>query len=124
MQNLSQLDVAQRAVRARICPVCTQRPAGSESLGPDVPRRCEPHCSIFHHLPKMLNVVKNTKSPTLGDYEKAALENICQTCGQSPTSGDFCAERALVECPLSRQMGEVVDTLERVIQSKEWKAED
>jgi hypothetical protein len=121
MQKAPSLVVAQRAIRSQVCPVCTQRPPGSEKLGPDTPRTCEPQCSVFHHLPKMLEVVAKTQSPTLGAYEKAALENICQTCGQSPTSGDFCAERSLVECPLSRQMGAVVETLEKVLATQRGK---
>jgi hypothetical protein len=107
--------VAQQAIRGQVCPQCTQRPAGSETLGPNVPRACEPHCAVFVHLKLLLHIAAATDQPTLAPYERAIQDAVCQRCTLSPTAGDFCAERVLQHCPLSRQMGQVIQTLQQVV---------
>ena len=112
MQHLTPLDVAQRALRARICRECFKRLPGSETLGPNEARSCEPECTVFLHLPRILEIAAEVRDPTLGPYDHAVRELICQVCNASPTSGDYCSERSTVNCPLARYLGEVVDTLE------------
>ena len=58
MQRRPTDDVLKRAIRAKVCPVCYQRPAGSESLADDVPRACEPLCPIFQNVPRLLDVAR------------------------------------------------------------------
>ncbi len=116
MQNLPSLEVMQCAIRTRICVQCYQRPEGSESQGPTVPRECEPQCTIFIHLPTLRQIVDTTHDPALRPYETAIYEMVCQQCEASPTSGDFCADRTTQSCPLSRYTAMVIDTLERLPQ--------
>lgn len=112
MQQLSALDVARRALRARICPTCSDRPPDSEQLGPAVARSCESRCTIFMHLPLLCEIASRVAGDTMAPYERAAREIICQTCDATPSGGDYCADRSSRKCPLSRYMGEVVETLE------------
>ena len=123
MQNVPPLELMKRAVRARVCPQCSQRPPGSESLGPHVPRSCEPECTIFVHLPAIRDIAAQTNRPSLGPYEHAVRELICQTCEASPTAGDFCDGRSTRSCPLSRYLGDVIETLEAVNQRHQTRPE-
>ena len=120
MQHLPILTVVQRALRQRICASCYWRPADSEALGPKVARPCQPDCTIFIHLPKLLEIADRIHEPMLAPYEHAMRELICNTtCEQSPTSGDYCAERTTVNCPLSRYATDVIDVLERVARAED-----
>ncbi len=114
MLHAAAMEVARRAMRARICPECTDRPAGSESDGPDTPRSCEGECTIFINLSKVRDIVHDVSDPSVGPYERAARELVCLQCDARPTSGDFCDGRTTQACPLSRYLAEVVDTLERL----------
>ncbi len=115
MQHLPTLEVAQRAIRQSVCTKCTDRPSGSEKLGPDEPRSCQGACTVFINLPKLMDVAKKVTATTLGPYENAVRTVVCEKCESSPTSGDFCAERTTRDCPLSRYMNVVVETLERLV---------
>ena len=54
MRHLSPtLDMLKRALRVKVCANCPHLPPGSECLGSDVARSCEPHCPIFVHLPQI-----------------------------------------------------------------------
>lgn len=115
MQSLPEMDVIKRALRSRICPQCHARPTGSEQLSPDQPRSCEPGCSIFLHLPRVRDIVMTVHDPSLGPYEHALVENVCEkSCDVSATAGDFCAERSVRRCPLATYAGQVVEVIERV----------
>lgn len=116
MQHLPSLVVMQRALRHNICTQCFKRPSGSESLRPDQPRICEPQCQVFVNLPKLREIAAAVNSPTLGAYEHAVKEVVCQHCKADQTSGDFCAERSSLDCPLARYMGDVVTTLSKIPQ--------
>lgn len=113
MQHLPTLEVMARAIRAEVCPQCSQRePHGLWPL--DQPRPCEAQCTIFINLPTLRNVAEQIDSPFLLPYERAMEQLICQSCTASPTAGDFCTEKSMRHCPLSRYAGLVVDVLERV----------
>lgn len=116
MQNVPTLQLMQRALRTNICRQCSQRPQGSESLDADTPRACEPDCTVFVHLPRLREIVSRIPADdvTLSRYERAVNELICQVCESSPTAGDYCGDRATRNCPLSRYLNRVVETLERV----------
>jgi len=117
MQHLLPLEVTKRALRSEVCPQCIQRqPDGPWPL--DQPRPCEGECTIFINLPQLLLVAREVKSPSIGPYEHAIQQLICQTCHSNPTAGDYCAGRTLRECPLSRYGGLVVDVLERLAQAR------
>lgn len=114
MKHAAPLEVAQAAIRSRVCPHCYQRPAGSEALGPTVPRACEGECTIFTNLPTLLRIAQGIHEPTISRYDRAIAGLICKRCDASPTAGDYCSERTIRECPLSRYSGDVVDVLERL----------
>ncbi|MCC6581285.1 MAG: hypothetical protein IT440_12690 [Phycisphaeraceae bacterium] len=115
MLNLPRSQVIERAVRQRICTQCFNRPEGSETLGPDEPRPCQPNCTIFINLPRLVDVTQRVHSPSMSPYERVVGNEICETtCEASATSGDYCGERTTRACPLSRYMREVLETIERV----------
>lgn len=108
------LTIAQRAIRARVCPACHwKQPA--DGAWPDTSRGrpCERGCTVFINLPMLMRIAHNVDSPEMGAYEAAINELVCQSCQSSPTSGDFCADGATRSCPLSRYAGDIVDVLER-----------
>ena len=110
MQHLQLLDVAARAARERICTQCYQRPPGSESLHPEVPRACEPKCPVFVHLPKLL---KMSHEPA-AEPEQIVRGAICQRCALSPSAGEYCSEYLARTCPLSRYSAELIAVLAHV----------
>jgi len=59
-------------------------------------------------------VIQQVEAPTLEPYELLIREVVCQYCQQSPDAGDYCSKRTTGHCPLSRNLQDVVDTLERV----------
>lgn len=104
-----------RAVRAEVCPQCTQRePADGDWPHLDKPRPCEPGCTIFLNLPRMRDIVVHTEGRSITPYQDAMRELICQSCQSNATAGDFCAARSTQNCPLSRYSELLVDVLERV----------
>jgi hypothetical protein len=113
MRHLTQDDVARRAVRAQICPVCYQRPPGSETLKPDEPRECEPHCAIFLSLP-ILQTLVACRDSKLDSIEQTMRNQVCNHCTLSPSAGDFCSESLARTCPLSRHALDVIRLLERL----------
>ncbi len=115
MQRLPETDLAQRAIRSSVCTQCFKRPMGSERLGPQRPRVCEAQCTIFINLPRLQEIAAQIHDPTMGPYETALRDLICQQCAASPTSGDYCEERRTVQCPLARYAPVVIDTLEKLV---------
>lgn len=115
MQRLPETDVAQRAIRSRVCVQCFKRPFGSERLGPQRPRACEGECTIFSNLPRLQEIAAQIHDPTMGPYETAIRDLVCQRCAASPTSGDYCEERRTVQCPLARYAPVVIDALEKLV---------
>ncbi len=100
-----------RAVRCQVCAHCHRRPKGSESLGPKVPRACEPACAIFLHLPELEAIAaKHANEP--GAYEKAICDGICPACKLTPSAGDFCADQMARTCPLAAYGKQVIELIE------------
>ena len=116
MRRLPTIELLRRALRERVCTQCVQRPEGSEHDPPTQPRACEPQCTVFLNLPKLKQIARMVHAPTLGPYEEVFREEICSSCQASPTSGDFCHERTVQDCPLSRQASEVLETITRVLE--------
>lgn len=114
MQHQPIMDVLRRAIRAKVCTACYQRPPGSEALAPDVPRNCEPLCPIFASAPRLVNVaVLCARAPA--SYEERVRDLVCARCTIAPTAGDYCAEFQARTCPLSRYAREVLDLIEQVV---------
>ncbi len=111
------LDSIRRAVRGAVCPVCYQRPPGSETLPNNVARSCEGQCPIFCHLPKLYRITVRNDTSAPGALDKAVRETICEGCTLAPTAGEFCSEFANRTCPLSRFSGVVVLLMETL---REW----
>jgi hypothetical protein len=110
MQHLPTLEVAQLAVRSKICTKCYQRPIGSETLGASVPRSCESRCTVFLGLGELLVAVR--KAPADASPDQIMKKFVCPTCQVSASGGDFCAQGEMRSCPLSRYGGEVLQILE------------
>jgi hypothetical protein len=117
MRHLPLIDVMRRAIRERVCTECFMRPAGSERLGPDVPRECEGACTIFANLVPLRKVAaamaEQDVSPGL--FERAIRDSVCARCSHAIGSGgDFCAEHLAETCPLAVYGQRVIETLDRV----------
>src|SRR5438045_3712902 len=117
MQHESRHDVLRRAIRARICTECYQRPPGSETLSADEPRVCEPRCPIFLNVHSLGLVARKTDGEALPNYEQHLRNAICQHCTTSITAGDYCVERLTRSCPLSRYLYDVLDLIEKLNES-------
>ena len=114
MQHIPPLEVLSRVLRAKVCPLCIERPEGSSTWGPTRQRPCETDCNVFINLEKLREIAASIYDPNIGPYEKAVLEHICQECPYSPTAGDFCADRTTRQCPLARQLNLVIQTIESI----------
>src|SRR5689334_20295004 len=90
MVHHPKLELARSILRQRVCQRCYMRPAGSEALGPTVARSCEDGCPIFMSLPTLLRIDVQATDRSLGGFERAVRDLVCQTCMASPTAGDFC----------------------------------
>ena len=111
MQHHPTADVLKRAIRAKVCTTCYQRPAGSESMPSDAPRNCEPLCPIFVSMPRLMNVAAVCADAPIS-YEESIKELVKNGLGigvvaQWPIraelqSGEL-VTRPLGEKPLARQ---------------------
>jgi len=110
-------DSIQRAVRGAVCPICYQRPHGSETLANNVPRECEPSCPLFLHLPALYRIAVHNNTSSPGALEQAVMQEICGSCTLTTTAGALCPAFAARSCPLSRFSGEVVALLETL---RDW----
>lgn len=120
MQHLPMLEAARRAFRSRICPVCPQRPHGSEKLPPTEPRSCEPQCSIFLNEEKLRDIAHASPIERHPDLELAIRNEICMCCTLDPSSGDFCGERLNRTCPLSVFGAQAIGILEGLVVAEEF----
>jgi len=111
-QHVPKLTLMQRAIRAKICVKCYQRPPGSETLPPSDPRVCESTCGIFQNLPRLVGVAARPDPPEVS-VDTLVRNSICSRCVISSTAGDFCAENLARTCPLSRYSQDVIDVLRR-----------
>lgn len=114
MRHLPITEVAHRLVREIACTKCYQRPAGSETLGPEVARPCEMSCALFFHLPTLVRLAGQVGDAP-GACETAVKESVCGRCRLTATAGEFCGEYATRSCPLSRYSGDVLCALPRVL---------
>ena len=120
MQHLPSPELARRALRATICPVCYQRPPHSESLTPAVPRSCEPACPVFRYAEDLRAIVHDLSVTNTGDVpgaaDRAVRERICNgRCG-APGAGDCCPDALAEVCPLSRFAEQAVAVLQAMQQ--------
>jgi hypothetical protein len=106
------MELAQLAVREKVCPICTHRPPHSETLPPSVARSCEPTCTIFLNLPHMLRAAVLADAAQSPD--EVLREYVCPACHASISAGDYCAEHIARTCPLSIYSAEVLDILQRL----------
>ena len=113
MQRRPTDDVLKRAIRAKVCPVCYQRPPGSEVLAADVPRECEPLCPIFVNVPRLINVARVCADAPVS-YEESLKELICARCTLAPSSGEYCSEFNARTCPLSRHARDVLHLIDQI----------
>jgi hypothetical protein len=106
----NRFELAKLAIRARICTECYQRPADSETLDSTDPRTCEPTCTIFVWLPKLLGA---TTHGALDESADEAMQRlVCPGCHVCPSAGEYCIDRLDRTCPLSRYGAEVIRILE------------
>lgn len=108
MRGVATLEVAKRAIRGRVCTKCWVRPDGSARWGEDVVRECEGRCQIFTHLHKVLRVERLTEGASAEGIEAARKQEVCATCQEMPSSGEYCLQNLTRSCPLSRYQLEVV----------------
>ena len=104
MQHANLIVQAQRAVRSTICPQCWKRPLGSEHTDPMTIRSCEPGCTIFLNIPRLLGIAKHDPTQPFV-YENRIRNIVCSVCSATPTAGDFCEQDMSRTCPLSRYAG-------------------
>jgi hypothetical protein len=119
MQHIPTIDAARRAFRAVICPVCPQRPPGSEVLPSTVARSCEPSCALFQHVEQLKQIAEQPRAARPVDYELHVRNEICHHCCHRPTAGDYCAERLNRSCPLSCFEGHAIAILTGLVTAEQ-----
>ena len=113
MQRHSTTDVLKRAIRAKVCTQCYQRPAGSESLPSDMPRTCEPLCPIFRNVPRIISLATACVDAP-ASYENLLKQLVCAHCTVAPSSGEYCSEYNARTCPLSRYARDVLQLIDQI----------
>ena len=113
MRYLPISDVTRRVVREVACMRCSDRPPGSEALGPEVVRPCEGGCPLFFHLPALVRLAREVGDEP-GACESAVAKHVCDGCQLRQTHGDFCADFLARTCPVSRYSSDVVVALQRL----------
>lgn len=113
MKKATSLSIMQRAIRVSVCPICFNRPPKSEGYGADVPRTCEPQCTIFQNLPSVKEIVDRAE-PSAGVLKQAVQKSVCPACQISPAPGNCCPNRSTDTCPLGRYRDKVADILGRI----------
>jgi hypothetical protein len=114
MVHHPKLELARSILRQRVCVKCYLRPPGSENVAPTVMRACEGDCPIFLSLPTLLRIDMQTEDKSLGGYQLAVRDLVCQTCMASDTAGDFCVGQMTRTCPLSLYLGEAMEALSKI----------
>ena len=117
MWHLPLNEIASRVAREVACARCSDRPSGSEALGPEVPRSCEVRCPLFVHLPKLIALAA-TVGDQPGDCDRGVRDVVCATCRLRPAAGEFCPDYGARSCPLSRYSGDVLAALQRVVSAR------
>jgi hypothetical protein len=105
------LEVLRHELRQHVCRDCRWRPAGSETLGPDVPRSCEPACTVFRGLPALARAAR-LMDPMLRPPRLTLQHRIRDLCEQR----DPFARAGPGHCPLRLYGRQVAMVLARTIQ--------
>jgi hypothetical protein len=111
MQHQPTHDVLRRAIRARICPTCYQRPEGTDFDPPHVARDCEPLCPIFLNVRRLVEVAAVCGSAP-ASFEQSVKDLVCARCTLAPSSGEYCSEYVARTCPLSRYARDVLELID------------
>jgi len=110
MQHLPIIDVERRGLRAAVCPMCYQRPPGSEKLPATVTRRCEGDCTLFLFADKLRSVAARAEGGDV-DWDRLIRDEVCNKICRRPTAGDYCLERLNATCPLYRHASQAAAVL-------------
>jgi len=113
MQDWPQVDEMERAIRAKVCTRCSQRPTGSETLGPGRPRACQGQCTIFINLSDIRQHAMRAYAGMPEPFE-SAVRDIAATHWELAGALDGRGERLASICPLSRHLRDVIDALDEL----------
>jgi hypothetical protein len=80
------------------------------------PRSCEPTCTIFLGLPKLVGATAH--GPLDESPDEAMQRVVCPTCHASASAGEYCTDRMDRTCPLSRYSADVIQILEDLVRVK------
>jgi hypothetical protein len=119
MQHLPIIDVERRGLRAEVCPVCYQRPAGSDNLPPTAARPCERQCTLFLFADKLTAMAARVAAEgSEVDWDRLIRDEVCNKICHRPTAGDYCLERLNATCPLYRHASRATAVLLPLAQSR------
>jgi len=96
-----------KAVRARVCSVCSERAPGGP---PCLPRG--KHCGIELHLDKIVDIVHRVRSQTLEPYDELLHREVCTFCPNRETYAEC-------PCPMESLLELAVEAIEEVEQTAE-----
>jgi hypothetical protein len=112
MQHLPIIDVERRGLRAEVCPMCYQRPPGSEKLPATVARPCEGECTLFLFADKLTTLAARAQAEGGDvDWDRLIRDEICNKICHRPTAGDYCLERLNATCPMYRHAAQAAAVL-------------
>lgn len=111
LRQFPTLDLVRHTVRGAVCPHCLSRPAGSEALGPDEPRACEPGCPVFESLPVLKRAAEQL-DPMLRSREASLRHLIGRLCDDRERRGVTDGTIAMHNCPLRRHASRIARTID------------
>ncbi len=75
-------------------------------------------CHVLRFLPQLVDVVAKTQSDPSADEREAIRTHICSTCEYQDANG-YCPLRMSGQCCLSREEGQVIAVIRRIIQHQD-----
>jgi hypothetical protein len=103
---------AQFGLRIAVCRLCSARPTGSETLGADLPRRCETGCQLFKRLPDLLETAICV-DPMVGSLERSIEAQLTRLALLPPRSAN--AEQD--QHPWSHHKPAIVGVLQNLVRN-------
>ena len=111
LRQLPTPDLVRHTVRGAVCPHCPSRPAGSEALGPDVPRACEAGCPVFESL-TVLKRAAEQLDPMLRPRETSLRHLIGRLCDERKRRAGGGGAAAARGCPLRRNAARIARAID------------
>jgi hypothetical protein len=100
------VEVLESMVRAKICPVCSDRD-GKGGCGLEDPSAC----ALFRLFPQVARAIQSTTSDDIRDYVASIRAEVCSVCRDQEPDGT-CRTREQVRCALDAYLIPIMEVIE------------